>query len=221
MSNTLIKTSSKMKTFNLVAHTRVGEGKKAAKSLRKEGLIPAVIYGGAENHSISLKEKDVQKLIFSPDIFLVEMTLDDKPIHCIVQDIQFHPVTDRVLHIDFLEVFPDKPISIEVPVVLDGFAAGVRAGGKLSLDMRKIRVRGLYKHVPERLHIDVTKLKLGQTIQIGELEFENLDIMNAKNAVVCAVRLTRAARGMSAVDEDEEHEHHEEGAAEADTHAAE
>lgn len=187
-----------MKTFSLNAEQRQSIGKKEVKKLRKEGLIPAVIYGGENNAPIIVSSKDVQKLVYSPDIFLVEMNVDGATKHCIVQEIQFHPVTDSILHMDFLEVFPDKPMVIEVPVVLDGFAVGVRAGGKLTLDMRKIRVKGLYDNIPERLHIDVTNLQLGKTIQIGALEFENLEILNAKNAVVAAVRATRASQSAAA-----------------------
>lgn len=208
-----------MKTFNLKAELREESGKKAMKSLRKEGLIPAVIYGGEKNNSITVVAKDIQKLIYSPDIFLVEMSIDGDVRHCILQEIQFHPVTDAILHIDFLEVFPDKPMVIEVPVELEGLAAGVRAGGKLVPVMRKIRVKGLYSDIPERLKVNVTKLQLGKTIQIGALSFENLEILNAKNAVVAAVRTARAA-AMSA-DLGDEEEEDEEAAAEGEEAKAE
>ncbi|MDN4754043.1 50S ribosomal protein L25/general stress protein Ctc [Porphyromonadaceae bacterium W3.11] len=200
-----------MKTFKLNAEVRTVSGKKAVKGLRKEGLVPGVIYGGEKNISITVIDKDLRDLIYTPDIFLVEMNLGGEEKRCIVQEMQFHPVTDKLLHIDFLEVFPDKPMVIEVPVQLDGFPVGVRAGGKLTMDMRKIRVKGLYKDIPERLKIDVNKLQLGKTIQIGALSFENLEILNAKNAVVAAVRATRAAIGaVGSVDEEEETEGEEE-----------
>lgn len=115
-----------------------------------------------------------------------------------MKDIQFHPVTDEVLHLDFLHVFEDKPIVIEVPVVLDGLAEGVKAGGKLSLDTRKLKVKALYNAVPEKLHINIEHLALGKSIQVGELSFDGLELLNAKNAVVCRVQLTRAARGLAA-----------------------
>lgn len=115
-----------------------------------------------------------------------------------MREVQFHPVTDHVLHIDFLEVREDKPIVMAVPVVLEGHAAGVRAGGKLVRELRKLKVKATYNNIPEKLHIDVSNLELGKTIQVGELSFDNLELMNAKNAVVCAVRLTRAARGAQA-----------------------
>lgn len=205
-----------MKTFNLKAELRDECGKKAMKSLRKEGLIPAVIYGGEKNNSITVVAKDIQKLIYSPDIFLVEMTLGGEVKHCIVQEIQFHPVTDAILHIDFLEVFADKPMVIEVPVLLEGLAVGVRAGGKLVTVMRKIRVKGLYKDIPEKLTVNVSKLHLGKTIQIGALSFENLEILNAKNAVVAAVRASRASASAAVVEDEEEDEEAAEGEAKAE-----
>lgn len=116
----------------------------------------------------------------------------------IIKEIQFHPVKDTILHIDFLEVNDTKPVAIEVPVKLEGHAEGVKAGGKLTLSMKKLRVKAIYTNVPERLVINVDHLGLGKSIQVGELNFEGLEMLNAKNAVVCAVQLTRAARGAAA-----------------------
>ncbi|KGL49500.1 50S ribosomal protein L25/general stress protein Ctc [Porphyromonas cangingivalis] len=187
-----------MKTFQLSAEVRTDLGKKGSKALRKQELIPAILYGFNDNTALTVSQDAVRKLIYTPDIYLIEMTVGGATKTCILQDIQFHPVTDKILHIDFLEVKADKPIIIEVPVVLEGHAVGVRAGGKLSLDMRKLKVKALYSNVPEKLTIDVSKLGLGKTIQVGSLSFENIELLNAKNAVVAAVRLTRAARGAAA-----------------------
>lgn len=129
---------------------------------------------------------------------MVDLTIGKENYKAILKDIQFHPVTDAILHLDFLHVFEDKPIVIDVPVVLDGLAEGVRAGGKLSLDLRKLKVKALYNKVPEKVHVDVTSLALGKSVQVGELHFEGLELLNAKNAVVCRVQLTRAARGLAA-----------------------
>ena len=126
----------------------------------------------------------------------MELTVEGSGSYkAILKEIQFHPVTDRIIHIDFLQVTDEKPVVMEVPVVLTGHAEGVKAGGKLSLEMRKLKVKALYSEIPEKLDIDVSDLQLGKTIQVGELNFEGLTLMNAKNAVVCAVKLTRAARG--------------------------
>ncbi|WP_449026033.1 50S ribosomal protein L25/general stress protein Ctc [Porphyromonas endodontalis] len=187
-----------MKTFQLNADLREGLGKKATKSLRKQGIIPAVIYGGEATHHLTVTQDAVRNLIYTPEIFDIDLSVAGKTYKAVLKDIQFHPVTDEILHIDFLEVNKDKAIEMEVPVVLEGHAAGVRAGGKLVLEMRKLRVKAIYDQIPERLHINVENLELGKSMQVGALSFEGLEIMNAKNAVVCAVRLTRAARGAAA-----------------------
>lgn len=187
-----------MKSFKLAAEVRTGLGKKASKSLRQQDLIPAIIYGFDNTQAITVSQDAVRKLVYTPEIYLVEMTIGGATKTCILQDLQFHPVTDKITHIDFLEVREDKPITMEVPVVLEGHAAGVRAGGKLSLELRKLKVKGLYNDIPEKLHIDVTSLGLGKTIQVGMLSFDNVEVLNAKKAVVAAVRLTRAARGAAA-----------------------
>ncbi|NDV78942.1 50S ribosomal protein L25/general stress protein Ctc [Dysgonomonas sp. 511] len=189
-----------MKTFELKGELREAIGKKATKAFRKEDKIPAIIYGGESKEAVhfTVTNSDVRKLIYTPEIFLVNLTVGSNSYKAILKDIQFHPVTDAVLHLDFLQVFDSKPIVIDVPVVLDGLAEGVKAGGKLSLDLRKLKVKAMYDKVPEKLHIDVTGLALGKSVQVGELSFDNLELLNAKNAVVCRVQLTRAARGLAA-----------------------
>lgn len=196
MSNTLV--FERMKTFELSAQARPDLGKKAAKSLRGGDLIPAVLYGGDSVQHLTVSQEGVRNLIYSPEIFVVDLSVDGKSVKAILKDIQFHPVTDRILHIDFLQVDEQKPVAVEVPVVLTGHAEGVKAGGKLALEMRKLRVKAVYTEIPEKLFIDVTNLGLGKTIQVGALSFDGLELLNAKNAVVCAVKLTRAARGMLA-----------------------
>ncbi len=141
---------------------------------------------------------NVRKLVYSPDIYAVEIEVNGAKKMAILKEIQFHPVKDTILHMDFLEVSDKKPVIIEVPVKLEGHAEGVKAGGKLQLTMKKLKVRAIYSNVPERLVINVDSLGLGKTMQVGELSFEGLELVNAKNAVVCAVQLTRAARGAQA-----------------------
>jgi large subunit ribosomal protein L25 len=188
-----------MKTFELKGSSRTDLGKKATKALRREDKIPAVLYGGENGAaSFSVSNSDVRKLIYTPEIFLVDLTIDKAGHKAVLKDIQFDPVTDAILHIDFLEVFENKPVVVEVPVVLDGLAEGVKAGGKLSLDLRKLKVKALYNKIPEKVHINVEKLALGKSVQVGELSFDGLELLNAKNAVVCRVQLTRAARGLAA-----------------------
>ena len=187
-----------MKTFQLTGQVREALGKKATRALRNNGLVPAILYGGEKEIHFQISEKDIRNLIYTPDIYLVELTIGGEKHTAIIQDTQFHPVQDKLLHIDFLEVTPDKPIQMEVPVKLEGLAEGVKQGGKLSLEVRKLRVKALYKYIPERLIIDVASLGLGKTYQVGDLHFDNMEIMNAKNVVVCSVKLTRAAKGMQA-----------------------
>lgn len=188
-----------MKTFELKGSERTDLGKKATKALRREGNIPAVLYGGENNAThFVVSNSDVRKLIYTPEIFLVDLAIGKAGHKAILKDIQFDPVTDNILHIDFLEVFEKKPVVVEVPVVLDGLAEGVKAGGKLSLDLRKLKVKATYSQIPEKLHINVEKLALGKSIQVGDLHFEGLELLNAKNGVVCRVQLTRAARGLAA-----------------------
>ncbi|MEN9919804.1 MAG: hypothetical protein RL662_2240 [Bacteroidota bacterium] len=190
-----------MKSFELTGSLRTDLGKKATKAYRKEEIIPAVIYGGENSKEpihFSVKASDVRKLIYTPEIFLVNLSLEGKEYKAILKDIQFHAVTDLVLHLDFLHVFEKTPIVIDVPVVLDGLAEGVKAGGKLSLDIRKLKVKALYTNVPEKVHINIESLALGKSIQVGELNFDGLELLNSKNAVVCRVQLTRAARGLAA-----------------------
>ena len=212
-----------MKTFVLEGKVREGLGKKATRELRKEGFIPAVLNGGAivnlpyegtlangeklveiENGraiivtDFAVSPEAIRKLVYTPDIFIIELTIGGKNVKAVLKDIQFHPVKDTILHMDFLEVYDNKPITMDVPVKLEGHAEGVKAGGKLQLSMKKLRVKALYNNIPERLVINIDNLGLGKTLQVGELHFDGLEMMNAKNAVVCAVNLTRAARGAAA-----------------------
>lgn len=212
-----------MKTFELKAEPRQDLGKKAVKALRAEGKIPAILNGGkiidlpftgtlkpGEKTveiprgrgiivtDIAVNTEDVRKLIYTPDIFEINLEINGETRKAVMKELQFQPVKDTVLHIDFLEVYPEKPIVMEVPVQIEGHAEGVKAGGKLSLSMRKLKVKAPYTEIPERLVVNVDNLGLGKSLAVGDLHFEGLELMNAKNAVVCAVQLTRAARGAAA-----------------------
>ncbi len=187
-----------MKTFELSGSVRENIGKKASKLYRKESLVPCVLYGGKEVVHFTVGKEAVRKLIYTPEVQLVNLTIDGKSQMTILKDMQFHPVAEQLLHLDFYQIEADKPLVMEIPVVLEGLAEGVKAGGKLSLEMRKLKVRGLYKNFPEKLTINIENLGLGKTIQVGQLNFEGLELLNSKDNVVCAVKLTRAARGMAA-----------------------
>jgi large subunit ribosomal protein L25 len=212
-----------MKVFQLSAQPRTELGKKATKALRSEGLIPVVLNGGEIvslpfagtlkageklveigngkgliTTDLVVSQDAVRKLVYTPDIFAIELDINGQKRMAVLKDIQFHPVKDSILHIDLLEVNDTKPVAIEVPVKLEGHAEGVKAGGKLTLSMKKLRVKAVYTAIPERLVVNVDSLGLGKTLQVGDLQFDNLELVNAKNAVVCAVQLTRAARGAQA-----------------------
>ena len=165
------------------------EGEKIVEIGNGKGLITT---------DLTVTNDSVRNLVYTPDIFAIELDVHGEKRMAVLKDIQFHPVKDNILHIDLLEVSDKKPVAIEVPVKLEGHAEGVKAGGKLTLSMKKLRVKALYTEIPERLVINVDSLGLGKSLQVGELHFEGLELMNAKNAVVCAVQLTRAARGAAA-----------------------
>jgi large subunit ribosomal protein L25 len=187
-----------MKTFDLKGTVRTGLGKKATKAERVSENVPCVLYGGAENTHFTTTVSDIRKLIYTPEVFVVNLDVDGKKCKAIMKALQFHPVSDKVLHIDFLQLTEDKPVIVELPVKLEGLAEGVKAGGKLALEMRNLKVKGLYTQIPENIVIDVTELGLGKSIQVAKVSVPNLEILNAKNAVVAQVKLTRAARGAAA-----------------------
>lgn len=187
-----------MKTFELKGEVRTDLGKKASKAERVTDKVPCVLYGGTSNVHFTCTNGDLRKLIYSPEVFIVNLNIAGTACKAIIKAIQFHPVTDKILHIDFLEVSENKPVVVEIPVKLGGLAEGVKAGGKLALEMRKLRVKGIYTNIPETINIDVTNLGLGKSIQVGKVSVNNLEILNAKNAVVAQVKLTRAARGAAA-----------------------
>jgi len=187
-----------MKTFELNGTVRTDLGKKATKADRVTEKVPCVLYGVSDNVHFTTTISDIRKLIYTPEVFVVNLNIDGKKTKAIMKALQFHPVTDIVLHIDFLQITEDKPVIVELPVKLEGLAEGVKAGGKLSLEVRKLKVKGLYTQLPENIVVDVTALGLGKSIQVGKVSVENLEILNNKNAVVAQVKLTRAARGAAA-----------------------
>ena len=177
---------------------RSSEQARALKAIRKNNGVPCVLYGGKEVVHFTVTNEGLRNLVYTPHIYVVDLIIDGKKYNAIMKDIQFHPVKDNILHVDFYEIDEAKPIVMEVPVQLEGLAEGVKAGGKLSLQMRKLKVKALYDVIPERLVVNVSHLGLVKTVKVGELSYEGLELLNAKEAVVCAVKLTRAARGAQA-----------------------
>ena len=197
-----------MKTIKINGVARPELGKKAACELRKNNNVPCVLYGSKKDENgntvathFTVTNESLRNLVYTPHIYVVELNIDGKATKAIMKEIQFHPVKDNILHVDFYEIDENAPIVMQVPIQLEGLAAGVRAGGKLASQMRKLKVKALYTAIPERLVIDVTNLGLGKTIKVGDLHFEGLELLTAKEAVVCAVKVTRAARGTQATEE--------------------
>lgn len=187
-----------MKTIDIKGTARSEFGKKASRAFRKGNNIPCVLYGMGENVHFMVSVDELRKVVYTPHIYVINIDIDGKVYNAIMKEIQFHPVKDTILHVDFLQINEEKPIVVGIPVKLEGLAEGVKAGGKLNLQMRLLKVKGLYTDVPEKLVVDVTNLGLGKSIQVGALSFPGLELLNAKNAVVCSVQLTRAARGAAA-----------------------
>ena len=182
-----------MKTFELVGTPRSEYGKKAAKALCKEELIPCNLYGLGENLTFAVAKEDVRKLIYTPDTLVVALTIGGEKKMAVVKELQVHPISENILHIDFLEVNEKKPVTVDIPVQLIGHAEGVKAGGKLSLEMRKLKVNGIYTNIPERVVIDVTNLGLGKKLAVSDINVEKCKLMNVKDACVAQVKATRAS----------------------------
>lgn len=198
-----------MKTIEIKGTARTAGGKKLAKQLRKQGVIPCNLYGELKDEkglpkatSFSVTEGELRKLIYTPDIYTVKLDIDGKQCLAILKEAQFHPVKDNVLHVDFYEITDEKPIVMEVPIKLNGLAEGVKAGGKLAANVRKLKVKAVHSAIPERLDIDVTHLELGKTIKVAELSFEGLELVTSPSVVVCQVKMTRNARSAASAEEE-------------------
>ena len=198
-----------MKQILISGKKREATGKKASKELRKEGMIPCNLYGEAiaDGKPVALSfaapMSELRKLVYTPHIYLVELNIDGKNHGAIMKEIQFHPTTDAILHIDFYEVNETKPIVMGVPVKHIGLAQGVRDGGRMNKSIRKIDVKAPYAQIPETLDIDVTKLRIGKSIKVGDLSFEGLELVTSKDVVVCSIKNTRNAVASASTDDEE------------------
>ena len=193
-----------MKTASLSGSLRESVGKKDADALRASNRVPGVLYGGAEQCHFSLSEVELNKVVFNPDVFKLELDLNGKKTDCIIQDIQFHPVTDRVTHVDLLEILPGKPVKVELPLRTTGQSIGVMNGGRLELNYRRVPVRGLVDQLPECLTVDIAPLKIGDNARVRDLEIEGLDILLSESALLVACKRTRAAMSAESALEGEE-----------------
>ena len=203
-----------MKSVSLSGSPRENVGKKDAKRVRKEGNIPCVLYGGKEQVHFTVSNLGFEKLIFTPDVFLVNIELGEKSYQAILQDVQYHPVSDKVLHADFLEVVSEKPVTVALPVQIEGSAPGVLAGGRLNIKLRKLRVRGLVEDLPEYIVVNISDLKIGSSVKVKDVATDKLQFLETENTVIVNVKMARGA-----LDEEEEEEE-EEGAEGEATEAA-
>ena len=184
-----------MKSITIKGSKRESVGKVATKALRNAGSVPCVLYGGGEPLHFAAPELDFSKLVYTPNAHTVVITLDDgSKVNAILQDIQFHPLNDKILHVDFYRMFDDKEVAMNIPVKVEGAAPGVLiSGGVLSLNKRKLRVKALPKNLPDSIVINISELELGNKLYTAELQTESYKILHPDNTVVCQVRTSRAA----------------------------
>lgn len=211
-----------MKTVSMSGSLRKNVGKKDAKAVRKQGDVPCVLYGGKEQIHFAIEAKKFKNVIFTPEVCFINLQIDGKEYQAILQDVQYHPVTDNIYHVDFLELIEGKPIIMGIPVKLDGIPAGVLAGGKMHMKLRKLKIKGLPKDMPDDITVDVRSLQIGQSIKIADVKRENLEFLDPASAVVVSVKVTRVvvAEGDDDDDEGEATEGAAEGAAEGATEAS-
>ncbi|HSO89387.1 MAG TPA: 50S ribosomal protein L25/general stress protein Ctc [Draconibacterium sp.] len=196
-----------MKTLLVKGEKRNSLGKKDAKLLRSKELVPAVLYGAGEPIHFSVAFSEMRQLVYTPGVFLVDLDLDGTIYPAMMQDVQWHAVEEQILHVDFLKIEENKKIKIDVPVKVVGLAKGIKAGGKLKTNLRRLKVKALAKDLPDSIEINVTKLGIGQSIKVGDLSLKNIEILDKKSNVVVAVTITRAAKSAAgAVVEEEESE---------------
>jgi large subunit ribosomal protein L25 len=206
-----------MKSITINGSKRESVGKKATKALRNAGQVPCVLYGGDQPVHFSATELAFSGLVYTPNAHTVVIALDNGDTYdAVLQDLQFHPVTDRVLHVDFYQLFEDKEIAMDIPVRLNGNSKGVKNGGVLRKNNRKLRVKALPTSLPDTIEIDITEIKIGGKVYVGDLDQEKYRFLHTDNTVVCQVKTARTA-----IVEDEDEEEGEEGAEGAAVEGAE
>lgn len=194
-----------MKEITLNGKVRAEIGKKASREMRKEGMVPCNIYGEKKGENglpeaiaFAAPMAELRKIVYTPHVYVVKINIDGTEHTAIMKELQFHPTSDALLHVDFYEINTEKPIVVGIPVKLNGLAQGVRDGGRINLSIRKINVKAAYPQIPEVLDIDVTNLGLGKSIKVGALSFEGLELVTSPEVVVCSVKATRASRSAAA-----------------------
>jgi len=185
-----------MKTIQISAEKRTDLGKKSTRDLRKSDHVPCVMYGGTEVIHFHAHENDFRHLVYTPNAYVVEVSLDGAKHKAVMKELQFHPVTDKLNHIDFVEVFDDRPVIVKLPIELKGAAIGLKDGGKPRQRRRVLKVRGLIQHLPDTLDIDITEVRIGDVIKVGDLSYDNLEILDPSRSMIFAVVSSRISKGM-------------------------
>jgi large subunit ribosomal protein L25 len=183
-----------MKTIEIKSSLRTDLGKKASKQIRKMGGVPCVIYGKEDNIHFYADEMSFKNLVYTHEAHLVKILIDDQEFNAVLKDIQFHPVSDKILHMDFVQISENKPVVINIPVKITGVSAGVLAGGKLFIKKRNLKVKGLPKDLPEELPVDITNLKIHESIKVGDLAYDKIELLDPKKDAVAGVATSRVAQ---------------------------
>lgn len=206
-----------MKTIEINGHLREAVGSQDAKQLRREGMVPCVVYGGSENLHFYADERELNKIVYTPDVYLINLNAGNKKVQVVRRDAQFHPVKDSILHMDFVEVVPGKPISLRLPVSLEGNAIGVRNGGILRRNAKLLYVKGMVNDLPDTITVDISKMRIGHVKKVSDLSIPGVEFLEAGNRVVVAIKSSRKA----VADSEEEAEESEGEAAESAETSAE
>jgi len=180
-----------MKSVSISGSPRENVGKKDAKKSRSEGKVPCVLYGGKDQVHFVTEETSFKKLVYSPDAYTVNLHISDREYNAILQEIQYHPVSDSIIHADFLEIFPDKPVTIHIPVKVIGVAEGVLKGGRLIQKLRKVNIKALPEFLPERITVDISPLEIGDSIRVSDVKIDNVTFLDSPTSVIVGVRVTR------------------------------
>jgi large subunit ribosomal protein L25 len=183
-----------MKSIAISGSLRENVGKRDAKELRYQSQVPAVLYGGATQSHFSVSAADLRPVVYTPDVHFIDLDIAGKKAQAIIQDIQFHPLTDVIIHVDFLEVDAKKPVTMEIPVKLTGTSPGVKVGGKLVLKLRKLRVKALPQDMPDTIDISIEELEVGKSVRVADVKIEGLTITNAQEDTIVSVTTSRALR---------------------------
>ena len=185
-----------MKTFEIKGRLRKDVGKKSSRKIRNDGNVPCVMYGGEELVHFSVPELSFKDVVYTPNVYLIKLDIDGRTFETLLQDIQFHPVSDHIIHVDFKQISFDKEVATYLPIKLVGESVGIKQGGKLRLKRRKLKVKALPGNLPDFIEIDITKLDIGESIKIGEVVIDNLELLDPHRSMIVAIASSRIAKGM-------------------------